>query len=338
MTVAGNVTSLPGEKPRKIPNGTVAGAEPDGRTSGPGGTRGRWPARGGSAQGWLFCAPALAILIAMTVVAGIYVFYIGFFRVNVFGGGNRFAGLANYQYAFTTYNLHGNLIRTIAFVVVAVGIELVAGGFLAFQLAKRIRGTGVAGILLLIPFAMTPAVSAMIFRILLDPSSGWIDHYLQSAGLISQPIQWLSDSQTAWVALIGLDIWSWTPFVALVLLAGIQNMPREVLEAASLDGAHGWTRLRYIILPLISPFIAIAGVLRTIQAFQTVDSFLILTNGGPGDSTTVANLSIYRLIVQNFSIGLGAATAVVVLILLLALTPMLMRIVGKYAEHERGAA
>jgi multiple sugar transport system permease protein len=274
----------------------------------------------------------------MTVVAGIYVFYISFFRVNGFGQGNQFVGFGNFQDAFTTYSLLGNLIRTIAFVVLAVGIELAVGGFLAFQLAKRLRGTGIAGILLLIPFAMTPAVSAMIFRILLDPSSGWIDHYLRSAGLISQPIQWLSNPQTAWVALVGLDIWSWTPFVALILMAGIQSMPRDVLEAASLDGARGWTHLRYITLPLLSPFIAIAGVLRTIQAFQTVDSFLVLTNGGPGGSTTVANLSIYRLVVQNFSIGLGAATAVVVLILLLALTPLLMRIIGKYAEHERGAA
>jgi multiple sugar transport system permease protein len=333
--VAGNVTSLPGKRARRHPKdpGLAPAADPYG-TAAPG----RRPSRRGSLEGWLLCAPALAILIAMTLVAGVYVFYISFFRVDVFGGGNQFAGLANFGYAFSTYNLHGNLFRTIAFVVVAVGVELVAGGFLAFQLARRLRGTGLAGVLLLIPFAMTPAVSAMIFNILLDPASGWIDHYLQSAGLISHPIQWLSQAPTAWVALIGLDVWSWTPFVALVLLAGIQSMPREVLEAASLDGAQGWTRLRFIVLPLLSPYLAIAGVLRTIQAFQTVDSFLILTNGGPGDSTTVANLSIYQLIVQNFSIGLGAAVAVVVLIVLLALTPLLMRVVGRYAEHERGAA
>ncbi|MCW2722376.1 MAG: carbohydrate transporter rane protein 1, family [Pseudonocardia sp.] len=292
----------------------------------------------GSTEGWLLTLPALAVLVAMTLVAGLYVFYISLYHVDNFGGGSTFVGLRNYTDAFRTYHLLGDLIRTIGFVVVAVLLELLIGGFLAFQLAKRFRGNGFVGILMLIPFAMTPAVSAMIFRILLDPSSGWVDHYMQSWGLTSQPIQWLSNAPMAWIGLIALDVWSWTPFVALILLAGIQSLPREVLEASAMDGASSWKQLRYITLPLLTPFIAIAGVLRTIQAFKTVDSFLVLTNGGPGESTTVANLSVYRLVVQNFDIGLGAAVAVVVLVVLLVLTPLLMRIVGRYAEHERGAS
>jgi multiple sugar transport system permease protein len=309
------------------------------RQPAPPGALARWlaPLRG-SRDGWLLTSPALLILIAMTLVAGVYVVDISLYHVDNFGGGSRFVGIGNYVDAVRTYHLVPNLLRTLGFVVVAVALELVIGAFLAFQLAERLRGHAFAGVVLLIPFAMTPAVSAMIFRILFDPSSGWIDHYLQSWGLIDRPIQWLSNPTAAWVALIAVDVWTWTPFVALILLAGIQGLPRDVFEAASMDGAGTWRKLRHITLPLLSPFIAIAGVLRTIQAFKSVDAFLVLTNGGPGDSTTVANLSIYRLVIQNFSLGLGAAVAVVVLILLLVLTPLLMRIVGKYAEHERGAS
>ena len=296
------------------------------------------PKRGalqGSRDGWLLSMPALAVLVAMTLVAGVYVFKISLYQTNSFGGKTTYVGLKNYVDAFTTYDMLGNLGRTLGFVIVAVMVELLLGGLLAFQLAKRLRGNGLATALMIIPFALAPAVSAIVFRALLDPASGWVDYYLRSWGLAAHPIQWVSDPTLAWVSLLVLDAWSWTPFVALILLAGLQSLPRDVFEAAALDGAPAGKQLLHITIPLLSPFIAIAGVLRAIQAFKTVDSFLVLTNGGPGNSTTVANLGVYRFILQNFDIGLGAAVAVVVLVTILFLTPLLMRVVGKYAEHER---
>lgn len=293
--------------------------------------------RSESRVAWALLAPTLIILILMTIAAGVYVVYESFFRVGTFGQANQFVGGQNYADAFSTNSFGPDLGRTLAYVVVAVSIELVCGLLLGLALSRPSRANKVAAAFFVIPFAATPAVSALIARVLLDPNYGWIDYYLRRIGITAQPIQWLSHSSTAWVALIGLDIWQWTPFVALIVLAGIQSLRTDVLEAAQVDGARAWATFRYIRLPMLAPFIAIAAVLRVIQAFKTFDIFLILTNGGPGTSTEVVNLTLYRTVMQDFSIGSGSAIAVMLLIILLMFTPLLLRTVGRYAEHERGA-
>jgi multiple sugar transport system permease protein len=271
----------------------------------------------------------------MTLAAGIYVFWVSFFRVGSFGTPTVFVGWSNYASAFSAFNFLPDIIHTVGFVVVAVGIELVLGVLLGVALARKILGNGVATTLLIIPFAIAPSVSALVFRALLDPNYGWIDYYLRLLG-VSHPILWLSNTSTAWVALIALDAWEWTPFVALIILSGLQSLPVEVGEAAHVDGANAVQRFRYVTLPMLTPFIAIAAVLRTIASFKTFDTFFILTNGGPGISTSVVNLSIYRVVMQDFDIGSGAAIGVMLLVIVLCLTPLLIRSVGRYAEHERG--
>ncbi|MCU1489928.1 MAG: carbohydrate transporter rane protein 1, family [Acidimicrobiaceae bacterium] len=286
---------------------------------------------------WLLVAPTLAVLVAMTIAAGVYVFWVSFYRIGSFGTGNQAVGWLNYRDAFSTYDFLPDLLRTVGYVAVSVGIELVAGIALGVSLARRVRGNRLAAALLIVPFATTPAVSALVFRSLLDPNYGWIDYYLRSFGL-HQPIQWLSHPTTAWISLIGLDVWEWTPFVALVVLSGLQSLRTDVVEAARVDGASALQRFRYITLPMLTPFLAIAAVLRVIQSFKTFDIFLILTNGGPGTGTETVNLQIYRLVMQDFSIGQGAAIAVMLLVVLLLLTPLLLKTIGHYAEHERGVS
>lgn len=215
--------------------------------------------------------------------------------------------------------------------------ELAAGVALGLVLARPARSNRVAAALFVIPFACTPAASALVARVLLDPNYGWVDYYLHTTGLAGSPIQWLSHPVTAWIAIVGLDVWEWTPFVALIVMAGAQSLPGDVFDAAAVDGAGPWARFRHIQLPLLTPFIAIAGVLRVIQAFKTFDIFQILTNGGPGSSTEVVNLSLYRIVMQDFSIGSGAAIAVMLLVILLLLTPLLLRTVGRHTDPERSA-
>lgn len=277
----------------------------------------------------LLLAPAVAVLAAMTLAVAVYVLYESFFRVGTFGAPTVFVGFDNYVSAFSAFNFAGNIVHTIFFVVVAVTIELLLGILLGIALAKKTGGSSIASGLLVIPFAMTPVVSAMVVRTLLNPTYGWIDYYLRAVGVTRAPIDWLGSRATAWIALIGLDVWEWTPFVALIVLAGYQSMNVDVLEASAVDGAGAIEKLRYIILPLLAPFVAIAGVLRVIQAFKTFDSFMVLTGGGPGSSTDVINLNIYRLVLQDFNIGAGAAMGVMFLIILLVLTPLLLRTIGK---------
>jgi multiple sugar transport system permease protein len=170
-------------------------------------------------------------------------------------------------------------------------------------------------------------------RELLNPNYGWIDYFMGQVGLPSQ-VDWLGNPSTAWIAIIGMDVWQWTPFVALILMAGLQALPREPIESAAIDGASAWQTFRHVTLPMLTPFVAIAMVLRVIQAVKTFDSFKVLTGGGPGVSTEVINLEIYRVALQSFRIGAAAAVAMLLLLLLTLLIPLLLRIVGRGAEGE----
>ena len=126
---------------------------------------------------------------------------------------------------------------TILFVVVEVGIELVLGLLLALMLAPKSRSNAAAATLLILPKAVTPVVSALVWRELFNPNYGWVNYYLRKIGIMGEPIAWLSNPQTSWFTVISLDVWQWTPFVALILMAGLQGIPPEPREAAAVDGA-----------------------------------------------------------------------------------------------------
>jgi multiple sugar transport system permease protein len=280
---------------------------------------------------WGLMTPALVVLLLMTIAPAIYLVWSSLRSSTLLGAGGSFVGLQNYKDALTDPTVLHSLFITAGFVLVAVTVEMVLGLLLALPLAAQSRSNNVAATLMLLPFAVTPAVSAMMFKELLNPNYGWVDHYLGVLGFPAH-IDWLGNSTTAWLALIGLDVWQWTPFVALILMGGLQSLPKEPLEAAAIDGASTWQTFRHVILPLLAPFLAIALTLRTIQAFKTFDAFKILTGGGPGDSTEIINLGIYRVALQSFRIGAASALAMVLLILLSLLVPLLLRAVGRNAE------
>lgn len=277
--------------------------------------------------------PAVALLLTMTVVPTIYLVWSSLRNKTLLGLTDRFVGLQNYQDVLTNPAQWQGFARTGFFVLTAVTIQLLLGMLLAVPLAAQSRSNNIAATLMLLPFAVTPVVSALIFKELLNPATGWLDYYMGVVGLPAH-VEWLSDPNTAWLAIIGLDVWQWTPFVALILMAGLQSLPHEPREAAAIDGANAWQTFRHVSLPQLGPFIAIALVLRTIQAFKTFDSFALLTNGGPGTSTEIINLQIYRVALQSFRIGAASATAIVFLILLSFLVPLLLRFAGRNADPE----
>ncbi|MGH3089283.1 MAG: carbohydrate ABC transporter permease [Rubrobacteraceae bacterium] len=289
--------------------------------------------RAGGREGWLLVSPVVAVLLVMTVVPAIYLLYNSFFSFTLLSPQLKsFVGLANYAYVLTDPSIRNGLFITALFVVLAVGLETIIGLLLALALQRRTIGNTIASTLLLLPFAVTPVVSALLWRELLNPNYGWVDYYLQRIGLIGEPIEWLSSTTTAWVALVGLDVWQWTPFVALILMAGLQGIPQEPREAAAVDGATEWGMFWHVTLPLLRPFIAIAVLLRVVEAFKTFATVKVLTNGGPGTSTEIINLTLYRVGLQNFQIGAAAALGMVFLILLLILVSQLLRIIGRNTD------
>jgi multiple sugar transport system permease protein len=285
------------------------------------------------ADGRLFILPAVGLLVLMAVGPAIYLFGTSLFDFHLLRPDQaQFVGLDNYVRALTTWQTWDRLWNTVIFVAIAVGIELVLGVGLALLLDRPGRDVKIAASLLLLPMAITPVVAALIFRALLNPLYGWVDYYLRTWGLIDRPIEWLSEPITAWLAVITLDVWQWTSFVALIVLAGLQGLDREPREAASIDGAGRWQTFRYVTLPMIKPFIIIALLLRTVEAFKVFATIQVLTNGGPAGATEIFNLTIYRVSLQNFQVGYGAAMGIIFLFLLSLIAAQMMRIMGRNTD------
>ena len=283
--------------------------------------------------GWGLVAPAVVVLLALTIFPAAYLVYASFRSYNLMTPeAATFVGLDNYRNIVADPDLRHSMLVTLLFVAVAVGIEFALGLGLALILARKSRENTIAATLLILPMAVTPVVSALVWRELLNPNYGWVDYYLRRIGLMHEPIAWLSQPVTAWIAVISLDVWQWTPFVALILMAGLQGIPPEPREAAAVDGATGWRLFRDVIFPLLRPFVAIAVLLRTLDAFKTFGTIDVLTGGGPGVSTEIINLTIYRTALQDFSVGAAAALGIAFLIVLSIIVPQMLRILARNSD------
>jgi multiple sugar transport system permease protein len=268
----------------------------------------------------------------MTVFPTVYLLRSSFFRFTLLSGESQFIGLQNYIYDLTNPDIRNSLLITLLFVVIVVSLELVIGLLLALALARRTLENSIASTLLLLPFAVTPVVSALLWRELLNPNYGWVDYYFQQIGVMRTPVDWLSAPVTAWIALIALDIWQWMPFVALILMAGLQGVPSDVKEAATVDGAGVVQQFWHITVPLLKPFIAIALLLRIVQSFKIFDTVQVLTGGGPGTATQVINLAIYRVALQDFSIGAASALGIMFLIIVMIVVSQVLRLVAQNTD------
>jgi multiple sugar transport system permease protein len=283
-------------------------------------------------MGWGLMSPAMFLLLLMTVVPTIYLVYYAFRHEDLLGPNSYWVGFGNFARVLSDPNIWSDSLSTLQFVALAVAVELVLGLLLALMLSRKLAETNLLTALFILPLGVAPVVSALVFRVLLDPAYGWVDYYLQTLGLISQPIDWFGQPFFAWVAVIGLDVWQWTPFVALILLAGLQGIPSEPKEAALLDGANALQLFWHIILPFLKPFIAIATVFRTIEAFKTFGSIFVLTGGGPGNSTSLINLDLYRIALQNFDIGAASALGICFLVVLSVIMGRLLAILGRNTD------
>ena len=283
--------------------------------------------------GWALVTPAVGVLLLMTIFPALYLLWASFRRFNLMTPDNApFIGLENYRNIATNGDIRYSMLVTILFVVAAVGIELALGLLLALMLAPKSRSNAAAATLLILPMAVTPVVSALVWRELFNPNYGWVNYYLRQIGIMHEPIAWLSNPQTSWFTVISLDVWQWTPFVALILMAGLQGIPPEPREAAAVDGAEGWRLFWDVTFPLLRPFVAIAVLLRTLEAFKTFGTIRALTGGGPGISTEIINLTIYRTALQDFSVGAAASLGIAFLVFLSILVPQMLRILARNSD------
>jgi multiple sugar transport system permease protein len=270
------------------------------------GRRGRRPWRAGPAP-WL--VPSVVVLVAVSLFPQIYALVnsLRFYNLGVDLEPRGFVGLDNYAKVLTDGTFVGAIGRTLLFAVGVTVVEVVLGVLLALLLRMELPGTGVARSVLVMPVAIAPAVAGLAFRSMYDPATGLVPNVLAGIGVGTPESGLLGDPGTALLAVAVTDVWQWTPFVTLIVLAAMQGVPGEVVEAARLDGAGAARIVSSVVLPLIGSALATVAILRFIQSVNVFDIFYVQTRGGPGTSTTTLGLDIYFTGLSEYNIGVASA-------------------------------
>ena len=274
---------------------------------------------------YLTLSPAIIILLMLTLFPVIYSVVLSFNELSIEVSQPTFIGFRNYIQMLTDDKDFWNGLRlTITYTFLAVSIEFILGFIIASLLNQKIRFIKVFRLFLILPLVITPVVAGLTWRILYSPSFGLINYFLSLLNI--GPKSWLSQPQTALFAVVFVDVWQWTPFMFLMLYAGLQSLPNEPYEAAFVDGASSIQILRHITLPLLKNIIVLAMIFRTIDAFLSFDIIFILTKGGPGTATQTLNMYSFYTGFNWFNLGYTAAISTIMLVILVFIVWLITRI------------
>src|SRR5712691_4418866 len=274
---------------------------------------------------WLMILPAVAVLLAVTVYPLVYSLRESFYRIELtFSPTPQWVGLKNYVDALTNDpRFWPAMGRSLYLVVLGVLIELALGFGLAVVLNRLGRPRTLVTALLLVPVMIAPVAVAIEGVVIFNNSWGPLNYLLSKIG-ISGPV-WLGDRHVALNTILLADVWQWTPFVAIILAAGLRTLPEEQYEAAAVDGANRWQLFRTMTLPLLQPLIIITVLIRAMDIFKTFDTIYVMTGGGPGSATETASFYTYLQGLRFFSFGYAAAISYIQLILITIVATVLVR-------------
>ncbi len=276
---------------------------------------------------WMI-APAIAFVAVMVGFPFAYTLWLSGFAFH-FGGAPHAVGLGNYRTLLADGKFWNGLWITLYLYALALAMQLVLGLYLALLLNRVQRFRRVVRSVLISPFVLPPVVVGLMWLVILDPSIGAANYVLGLFGL--PPSLWLASPGFVIPTVALIDTWQWTPFIALILLAGLQALPGDVFEAAAIDGAHGFALLRRVTLPLLAPSIVTAATLRSVDLLRFFDVIYVTTQGGPGDASDTLNIYGFR---QGFVfLNIGYACA-----LMVALTVLVLGAVGLLARMRRMVA
>jgi ABC-type sugar transport system permease subunit len=278
--------------------------------------------------GYLLVAPVVILLLAITAYPLVYNIWNSFHFDNLSYGSlpHNFVGWSNFSKMFSSPAWVAALERTLVFAVVTIVFDMVVGIALALMMHRQFRGRGFLRAAVLVPWAMPTVVSAMLWKTMFDPSAGFVDYILGAFHPAWSGIAWLGASVwRSWAAIFIADSWKNIPFVAILLLAGLQVIPDDVYEAARMDGASWWQSFTRVTLPLLRPALSVALIFRTLQALLVFDVIYIMTGGGPGTSTESLAYLNYQTFIINTDFGLGGAMSIMLVVLALAVSFVYVR-------------
>jgi polyol transport system permease protein len=291
-----------------------------------GGVRATTAASQARREGWLRRLPLLPAFIYVIIVTQIpfaLTVYYSFFSWNLLKDNSfKFAGLENYARLLTDESIRIAVWNTVLLTISVIAISVILGLGVATLLNSEVFGKGFMRTLMIAPFLIMPTAGALIWKdTLLNPLFGLLPYLLAPFGL--GRVDWVN--QYPMVSVVAVEVWRWTPFMMLIILAGLQSQNPEVLEAARVDGATAFQAFRRITLPLVRPFIELGALLGSLFVVQTFDSIFMLTHGGPGEDTTNIPFLLYLVAFQGFNIGQASAIGVVAVILTTIIATVALR-------------
>ncbi len=285
----------------------------------------------------LLISPAMAIILFFALVPLFYAIMVSFRQADLtMGGIQGFVGLRNYRTVLHDDYFWEAVFTTLKFTLGAVVVEMLLGTLLAFLINGLTAGKGLVRSLMILPLATAPAVTGLFWRYLYDTQFGLYNYFL---GLLHLPQpNWLGDIHIGLISVIIFDIWQWTPFVALIVLAGLQSLPKEPFEAAELDGASQFRILRKLTFPMLTPVLTLVVLLRTIDSLRLYDAVATLTRGGPGSVTETMTYYLYRQGLVFFRMDYASTMALLFLYAVvvasgIALKPLLGRFALRAGER-----
>jgi multiple sugar transport system permease protein len=270
-------------------------------------------------HGTRFVLPAVVMLSLVTVYPIISVLYLSLRRRLLIFDISRFVGLDNYLFLVRDVRFWNALWNTLYFTGISVTLELLLGLSIALLLNRTFRFKGIVTAMVLVPWAIPTVVSARMWEWMYNTDYGILNH------LLGVKINWLGNPFWALNAAVLMDVWKTTPFVVILLLAGLNVIPRELYQAARIDGAGGWSIFRRITLPQLMPVVLVVLLFRTMDAFRVFDAVYVLTGGGPANSTETLSIYAYKVLFQTLQFGYGSTLAIVVFLCVGAISILYVR-------------
>ena len=277
---------------------------------------------------WWIIAPAIFLLLVIGLFPLIYSLVVSFQRITMMEEDTSFAGLANYVQLFKDARLWGSLLHTAIVTIIALPLELVLGLLMAQLFLERLPGRQIFVSLLVLPTVISPIVAGATWRLLFDNRYGPINQIL--GWIVGKPVAalWTVNPDLVYPAIILCEVWQWTPFMFLILLAALSNVDKSLTEAAEIDGAGYWRVFFKIVLPAIWPVMTIALLIRGLDLVRIFDIIWALTAGGPGTMTETISIYTYVQGFQQFEVSYTAAIAFLVIVLLTVIVTWLLRRMG----------
>lgn len=274
-----------------------------------------------------FLVPALVLFVLFVLAPIAVAVYTGFFRWGGVGPMDDFVGFANYTRLFDDQVFLGDLGRGLYLIVLSLTVQLPFALFTAVLLNQRLRGRAVYRMLFFAPYILSEVVTAVLFTMVFLPGTGMADHLARLLGLEGLQGKWLADPSTVMPTLFLVMVWKYFGFHMMLFLAGLQGIPAEVLEAASIDGAGAWQRFRHVTLPLLGPTIRISVFLSVIGSIQLFDLVWVMTAGGPNHSSETMAIAMFQFGFKRYQVGYASAISVILFMISLVFSLFYQRYV-----------